>query len=101
MQFDLGPMAPLWGCASCPYREGFSRGAFGPRGEWAVRQCRWRRCRTTLNAMNRQLLKVMFVEDHEVVREGLRMALESAGDIAVVAAGPTARATMANALRGR
>src|SRR2546427_3946086 len=101
MQFDLGPMAPLWGCASCPYREGFTRGPFGPRGEWAVRHCRWRRCRTTLNAMNRQLLKVMLVEDHEVVREGLRMVLESAGDIAVVAQATTARDAIANAVRLR
>jgi hypothetical protein len=31
--------------------------------------------------VNRPLLKVMLVEDHEVVREGLRMVLESAGDI--------------------
>src|SRR5256712_244202 len=101
MQFYLGPLAPLYGRASCPYPAGFSRGAFGPRGEWAVRHCRWRRCRTTLNAMNRQLLKVMLVEDHEVVREGLRMVLESAGDIAVVAQATTARDAIANAVRLR
>ena len=33
----------------------------------------------------------MLVEDHEVVREGLRMVLESTGDIAVVAEATTAR----------
>src|SRR2546426_1949121 len=51
--------------------------------------------------MNRQLLKVMLVEDHEVVREGLRMVLESAGDIAVVAEATTARDAITNAVRVR
>src|SRR2546426_2773612 len=51
--------------------------------------------------MNRQLLKVMLVEDHEVVREGLRMVLESAGDIGVVAEATTARDAIANAVRVR
>src|ERR1700730_3849590 len=49
--------------------------------------------------MSRQLLKVMLVEDHEVVREGLRMVLESTGDIAVVAEATTAREAMANAVK--
>jgi two-component system response regulator DevR len=51
--------------------------------------------------MNKQLLKVMLVEDHEVVREGLRMVLESSGDIVVVAEATTAREAIANAVRAR
>ena len=51
--------------------------------------------------MNRQLLKVMLVEDHEVVREGLRMILESTGDIAIVAEATTAREAVANATKAR
>ena len=51
--------------------------------------------------MNKQLLKVMLVEDHEVVREGLRMVLESSGDIAVVAEATTAREAIANAVKAR
>jgi two-component system response regulator DevR len=51
--------------------------------------------------MNKPLLKVMLVEDHEVVREGLRMVLESTGDIAVVAEAATAREAIANAVKAR
>ena len=47
--------------------------------------------------MSKQSLKVMLVEDHEVVREGLRMVLESTGDITVVAEATTAREAIANA----
>jgi DNA-binding NarL/FixJ family response regulator len=51
--------------------------------------------------MNRQMLKVMLVEDHEVVREGLRMVLESTGDIVIVAEATTARDAVANATKAR
>src|ERR1700716_4255529 len=51
--------------------------------------------------MSWQLLKVMLVEDHEVVREGLRMVLESTGDIAVVAEATTAREAITNAVKAR
>ena len=51
--------------------------------------------------MSGQLLKVMLAEDHEVVREGLRMVLESTGDIAVVAEATTAREAIANAVKTR
>jgi len=51
--------------------------------------------------MNRQLLKVMLVEDHEVVREGLRMVLESTGDITIVAEATTAREAVVNATKMR
>jgi two-component system, NarL family, response regulator DevR len=51
--------------------------------------------------MNRQLLKVMLVEDHEVVREGLRMVLERTGDITIVAEASTAREAVVNATKMR
>jgi two-component system response regulator DevR len=51
--------------------------------------------------MARQSLKVMLVEDHEVVREGLQMVLERTGDIAVVAVATTARNAVATAARAR
>jgi len=51
--------------------------------------------------MSRQPLKVMLVEDHEVVREGLRMVLESTGDITVVAEASTASEAVANAAKAR
>jgi DNA-binding NarL/FixJ family response regulator len=59
------------------------------------------RTSTYTDCVNRQLLKVMLVEDHEVVREGLRMVLESAGDISVVAEAATAHDAVANAVRVR
>jgi DNA-binding NarL/FixJ family response regulator len=43
----------------------------------------------------------MLVEDHEVVREGLRMVLESTGDITVVAEASTASEAVANAAKAR
>jgi DNA-binding NarL/FixJ family response regulator len=43
----------------------------------------------------------MLVEDHEVVREGLRMILESTGDITVVAEASTASDAVANAAKAR
>jgi len=49
--------------------------------------------------MGRQSLKVMLVEDHEVVREGLRMVLESTGDITIVAEATTATQAIANAAK--
>jgi two-component system, NarL family, response regulator DevR len=51
--------------------------------------------------MSKQPLKVMLVEDHEVVREGVRMVLESTGDIAVVAEATTARDAVASAVKAR
>ena len=41
----------------------------------------------------------MLVEDHEVVREGLRLLLENAGDIAVVAEATSAAEAISNATR--
>src|ERR1700732_3532460 len=100
MQFGLGRMdlnpAPNLGAKRRPWR-----GPFGPHAEWAFRHCRWRGTRTTLIAMHRQMLKVMLVEDHEGVREGLRMVLESAGDISVVAEATTARDATSNAVKLR
>jgi DNA-binding NarL/FixJ family response regulator len=49
--------------------------------------------------MGRQSLKVMLVEDHEVVREGLRMVLESTGDITIVAEATTATQAITNAAK--
>src|SRR4030081_808121 len=51
--------------------------------------------------MSKQPLKVMLVEDHEVVREGLRMVLETTGDIMVVAEASTASDAVANAGKAR
>lgn len=46
-------------------------------------------------------LRVMLVDDHDVVREGLRTLLESTGDIAIVAEADTVAEAVAEALRTR
>jgi two-component system, NarL family, response regulator DevR len=49
----------------------------------------------------KEVLSVMLVEDHEVVREGLRLVLESAGDITVVAEATSAAEAIAGAIETR
>src|SRR2546430_17188887 len=44
-------------------------------------------------------LRVMLVDDHEVVRNGLRMMLETEGDIRVVAEAGSGRGAVAKAQR--
>jgi DNA-binding NarL/FixJ family response regulator len=44
-------------------------------------------------------LKIMLVEDHEVVREGLRLVLESTGEMSVVAEATSGAEAIANAVR--
>src|SRR5262245_22303947 len=44
-------------------------------------------------------LRVMLVDDHEVVRNGLRMMLEATGDVRIVAEAGTVREAVAQAER--
>ncbi|MGH7911479.1 MAG: response regulator transcription factor [Candidatus Dormibacteraceae bacterium] len=46
-------------------------------------------------------IRVMLVDDHEVVREGLRLVLQRASDLVVVAEAGTAREAVAEAVRVR
>jgi len=46
-------------------------------------------------------LRLMLVDDHEVVRNGLRMMLEATGDVRVVAEAGTVREAIAQAERTR
>src|SRR5436190_11578837 len=54
-----------------------------------------------MRAMGTMPLRVMLVDDHEVVRSGLRSMLEAAGDIRVVAEAGTVREAVAEAARVR
>lgn len=51
--------------------------------------------------MTRPRLRVMVVDDHDIVRTGLRALLESAGDITVVAEASGVRDAIAEAVRTR
>ena len=51
--------------------------------------------------IERAVLRVMIVDDHEVVREGIKALLESKGDIAVVAEAGTVAEAVDRAMRSR
>jgi two-component system response regulator DevR len=56
---------------------------------------------TTDDRPDRPLFRLMLVDDHEVVRSGLKAMLEAAGDVRVVAEASTVRDAIAEAARTR
>src|SRR5437868_12110968 len=79
--------APGWessGCASGP-RSCTVRSTFGRRRRRALRWLRSYRWRIAMQQVERRPIRVMLVEDHNLVRAGIRAVIDGQSDIQVIA----------------